>query len=378
MRKATMMAAGLLAAACSGGDLGAAATQPAAALPQGTVMMRKVEVMDPSGFARPMVAATALIPAGWRAEGGIVWGSFGQCGGDYANRWSMTSPDGASALYVMPVPNWTGVRSVYPTGQQPQDSCEKAFYSSAREYLEATARRLHPQGRILDYRPLPDEAKPIQDVIAQFPPINDQNMQSRIFADAGEVLVAYQENGRDVRETISALVVITQARFADMMNPGQVAMEMTSGFPGSLTIVKAPNGALDLNLRKRVQSSVRFTPEWSAEIARFQARKNKIVSDGMTAAHEARMDAIKKTGEVMSGIYKQNDLASDRNQREFIEYVRGVETYDDPVYGGPVQLDNTYDHAWRVNNNDAYILTNDPNFNPGQYNIDARQLKVTQ
>jgi len=43
-----------------------------------------------------------------------------------------------------------------------------------------------------------------------------------------------------------------------------------------------------------------------------------------------------------------------------------------------VQLDATYDHAWRINDQPAYILTNDPNFNPGLYNIDAQQLRVVQ
>jgi hypothetical protein len=41
-----------------------------------------------------------------------------------------------------------------------------------------------------------------------------------------------------------------------------------------------------------------------------------------------------------------------------------------------VQLDHTYGNAWRVNNQDAYILTKDPNFNPGQYGIQATQMKV--
>jgi hypothetical protein len=401
MHRRVILAAGLLAvgAACSGGGeggaaarepaqfgaLAAAGTQGAAVqtgaapgLPQGTVMMRKVEIVDPSGFAQPMVAGTVLVPAGWRTEGGIVWGPFGKCGADYANKWSMTAPDGSGTLWVMPVANWTGVRSAYPAGQQQQDACEQAFYSSAREYLEATARRLHPQGRVLDYRPLAEEVKPIQDAIAQFPPMHVQNMQSRIYADAGEVLVAYQENGRDMRETISVLVVISQIRLADVMNPSQVAMETISGSPGAITIVKAPNGTLDLGLRKRVQSSLRFTPQWSAEVAKFQAGKSKIVIDGMTDAHNERMAAIRKTGEIMNGIYNDRDIISDRNQREFIEVTRGVETYNDPVYGGPVQLDHTYDHAWRVNNNDGYILTNDPNFNPGLYNIDAQELKVLQ
>jgi hypothetical protein len=403
MRGKIILLAGLLAAGagCSGGGEGGAAgaangesaqfPAPAAAgtqgapvqsgaapgLPQGTVMMQKAEIVDASGFAQPMVAATLLVPAGWRTEGGIVWGAFGQCGGDYAHKWSMTSPDGSSALSVTPVANWSGVRSMYPAAQQ-QEACEQAFYSSAREYLEVTARRLHPQGRILDYRPLPDEAKPIQDAIAQLVPMNVQNMQSRIYADAGEILVAYQENGRDMRETIMTLVVISQVRMGDVMNPGQIMMETISGAPGAIAVVKAPNGALDLGLRKRVQSSLRFTPQWSAEIAKFQARKSKAFGDGMNDGHDTRMDAIKKTGEIINGMYDDRQIVNDRNRREFIEAVRGVETYNDPVYGGPVQLDHTYDHAWRVNNNDSYILTNDPNFNPGLYNLDAQELKVLQ
>jgi hypothetical protein len=48
----------------------------------------------------------------------------------------------------------------------------------------------------------------------------------------------------------------------------------------------------------------------------------------------------------------------------------------DPVDNSPVQLDHTYDNAWRVTNKDAYILTKDPNFNPGQYGIEATQMKV--
>ena len=70
------------------------------------------------------------------------------------------------------------------------------------------------------------------------------------------------------------------------------------------------------------------------------------------------------------------DETDDRIQRESIEGVRGVETYHDPIGEVNVQLDATYDNAWRVTNDDTYILTNDPNFNPGQYNIEATQLQV--
>jgi len=69
------------------------------------------------------------------------------------------------------------------------------------------------------------------------------------------------------------------------------------------------------------------------------------------------------------------DASSDRSQRRSIEAIRGVDTYHDPVSGSAVQLDHTYGNAWRVNNQDAYILTKDPNFNPGQYGITATQMK---
>jgi hypothetical protein len=88
------------------------------------------------------------------------------------------------------------------------------------------------------------------------------------------------------------------------------------------------------------------------------------------------MQTLRETNDIMNGIYDNRQVASDRQQRERIEAIRGVETYNDPVAGTPVQLDNSYQHAWRVNNRDnTYILTNDANFNPGAYDIDAQQLK---
>jgi hypothetical protein len=70
--------------------------------------------------------------------------------------------------------------------------------------------------------------------------------------------------------------------------------------------------------------------------------------------------------------------ASDRAQRERIEAIRGVETYNDPIAGGTVQLDNTFNHAWRVAGSESYLLTKDPNFDPRAFNIEAQKLQVTQ
>jgi hypothetical protein len=94
---------------------------------------------------------------------------------------------------------------------------------------------------------------------------------------------------------------------------------------------------------------------------------------------QANQMATRNYADVSAGSSSSSTSATDdRMQRERIEAIRGVETYHDPLEGGTVQLDATFDHAWRINNQQSYILTNDPNFNPGQYDIDARQLAVVQ
>jgi hypothetical protein len=338
------------------------ATNAAPSASTSAVRLQKAELVDSSGFARPMLAATALVPAGWRSEGAIVWAPHGQCGPDYAARWIVSAPDGLSGMAVLPAPNWSGTRSAYPTGAQ-QNPCGEAFHTSARGYLEAAARQLYRDVRILDYRSLPDEARPYQQMIDSFPPIDNATMQSRLTVDAGELLVAFTENGQDMRALVGTIAFITQSRFADIMNPGRVAFESVSGAPTGLVIVRAPNGQLDFSLRRRLMGTVRYTSEWSEAIAAFNAKKSAAVTDNMIAGHKARMDAIRKTGEISTGIYEDRQLTSDRMQRETIESIRGVETYHDPADGRPVQLDNTYDHAWRMNDG-SYVLTNDPNFNP--------------
>ncbi|MGB5493945.1 MAG: hypothetical protein WBM97_05655 [Sedimenticolaceae bacterium] len=41
--------------------------------------------------------------------------------------------------------------------------------------------------------------------------------------------------------------------------------------------------------------------------------------------------------------------SSDYLARERSEAIRGVETYNDPYYGRNVELDNTYNNAWQLN-----------------------------
>lgn len=365
-------------AAAQGGSRAPAAPRTAAPLPPGVYAVQKLEIIDSSGFERPMVAGTILAPAGWSMQGGVVWSPLGPCGADFASTVSLHSPDGASAVRVVPAPGWAGARTTFPLDRS-QLQCPEAFYAGAREFLDASAQRMFPGARVIDYRPLPEKTKPLEEMMAQLPALPAANgLEQRINFDAGEALVAYTEEGRDMRAAVSTMVMITRTRMADMINPGQIALDQITGSPSELVVVSAPNGALDLGLRERLQKSIQFNAEWVMKINAYFTEKNRIAAKGAADRHAIVMDGIKKRGDIINGMYDARDLSSDRNQREVIESIRGVETYDDPQYGGPVQLDNNYSHAWRVTGQDAYIMTNDANFNPGQYGLEAQKLEVTR
>jgi hypothetical protein len=314
----------------------------------------------------------------------MLWGALGPCGPDISSDFRATSPDGMRSIRNLPLVGWNATRANFPM-DPPRDGCERASYGSVRELLEAVALRLHPGGRIVDYRPLPEMVKPFDEMLASLPPMSDNTLQFRFWMEAGEVLVAYQANGRDMREAISTMVSLTYTRMDDLMNPGQVALETISGGPTILTLVSAPNGDLDLNLRKRVSSTVRYTPEWSEAVRKYQEEKHRLTMKTMDVArraqaerHAERMKTLKHAAQVQQGLYDNRQAANEVQTREFSEYVRGVETYHDPVYGGDVELDNTYKHAWRVKNDDTYILTDDDFFKPYEYGLEATELKVVE
>lgn len=363
-------------AAGPGGPL-AAARGP---LPANSVRVQRVEVMDPSGFEKPVVAMHVFIPVGWKTQGGIVWGNQGPCGSDYAIRWMATAPDGITSVAVLPGSGWSTMRTNMPM-QLPPNPCE-GNWRTARQYLEALAQRSYPGVRLLDYRSRPKAAQALQQMIDQIQPLQSELMRTRWTADAGDLLIAHTVNGREVREMIGTTVMINETQYADIINPGQVGMEQLMGFPTMVTFSRAPVGQLDFTLASAIANTSRQTEDWTRRIAEYERRKQEArrprPSPGQPAGdggHAARMEAIKAMGDASTGAYNDRDLTTDRMRRENIEAIRGVETYSDPVAGTPVQFDYNYNHAWRVNDG-SYLLTKDPNFNPNAYGLEAQQLQV--
>lgn len=364
--------------------------QAQGSLPPGVSRLQPTTIMDPGGFEKPVVAATALAPVGWRTQGGYVWNVGNPCSvSDYTLSWSLLAPDGISAVAFVTKPKWSIVKSFLQYDRGPPGPCEGPNWTTAQQYLESLVLQTSTEAQILDYQPRPDlmQQQEAMNKMVLMPPSDDQ-VQNEMHVDAGQILFAHTLNGREVREMIVALVIFNRTRIADVMNPGRIGMDTREGIPVSVVYARAPAGGLNVLLPGVIAKSMRLTADWSNRIFQFNMEKQRrafeqMIQNGnnsaaqlqiMREAHERSM-ADMQSAQVQRD--KMNDLkviAGDKNQREYVEMVRGVETYREPVEGGVVQLDNTYDHAWRVRDG-SYLLTNDPNFRPGLVGLEGQELR---
>ncbi len=341
-------------------------------LPTGAYRVQKAEIIDPNGFERPMTAMTLVVPAGWRTSGGVVW-QQGQveCGPLNTHvQWRAESPDGVSAIEILPEEMWSGT-SIQIPGYQPK--CPNISINNVRDYLTWLAQRVRSGARVLDFRDRPEFAAPLA-----FFNRNDSmsGYETRSWVQGGELLLGYQLNGREMRETIAGTVLFSHTRMAGVM-PGEIREFMSlTALPAYA--VRAPEGQLDFQLAELVRRSIKRDPQWGARMDEHFRRINEANRKGAADRHQIRMDTAREIAEMNQQTYANTQASQDRSAERFSQTIREVETYVDPSSQTHVELPNNYDHVWRLND-DTYILTNDANFQPGRdLGVDGRQLEVAR
>lgn len=343
----------------------------------GSLRVQRVEIMDRQGFERPLVAYTMFVPSGWRGEGGVEYPQPDGCGLISRLRWKATAPDGIGTIEIVPEEKWSSGN--FP---MPQNSCLQSSVGAARPYLEWWVQRNRRGARIMDYRPRPDMLKAFEGLSR-----NDTRLGLRSWVDGGEILIAYQENGKPVREAISTVVFFTHTRMPTLGN-GQ-AIEMLQGASTPGFAMRMPEGVLNFKMIEALRQSIRSAPEWSALVRKATDERTRATMDANRRMSEDNMREIRKRGEIAAqtrseiadiqmGTWQSRNESMDRTQRETIESIRGVETYNDPHYGGTVQLSSQYQHAWQLRDG-SYVLTDDVNFDPNRaFGVQGTLLKPTQ
>ncbi len=379
----------------------AAPTMPTvqtSALPPGAIILQRATIPDP-GIIAKLDALTVLVPEGWATRGGIV-PQHDPCSEAFGVDWSATSPDGRSTVFIFPTEGWQA--STTPVSS----NCPYGTFSSAEQYLVARVRASFRDARITAYRPREDYAKAaIQQAQDTQTLSNQMGFGMRAWADGGEMEFTFTGQDGAAMHGIVA-VTATFLMSEPLMNPlGGPPLQSISGTTLGTFGAIAPKGELNKAVSEAVRRSIAPKADWleklfalKAQLGQMAVRNTEeraamIVAGGAAAtkrnietyrtmAEATRAnglpDPIRSAPDAPVSTRNSTDETDDRIQRESIEAIRGVETYHDPVDGSQVQLDATYDNAWRVTNQDAYILTNDPNFNPGLYNIEATQLQTVK
>ncbi len=354
--------------------------------PRGNVVRLEPQViLDATGFAQPMAAATIFVPHGWKTEGGVYWARDFMCTNGYNFLWTAASPDGAMSIGIVPQTAWDWNNSNAPATRP---GCQLMAVKSARDYLQGLVSRTVSGARILDYRDRPDLSGQFGAPTRTAMPMGE----ARTWTEAGEVFFAFTDRGRDMRGSIAAAVQFSLMTTdmssiygadptIDPRNLGGVQMrtEALTAFAHPGYAATAPNGQFNFAYFEALRKSIRPNPQWGKAIAGHNAAIGRVALE----ESQKRSKAILETNDYISRLrqetWNNQQESADRRAREFGEVIRGVETYqDDTGPGGQRELSGHYNNAWRLNDG-SYVLTDDPNFDPWRdLQIEGKKLEVVR
>ena len=340
---------------------------PAANAAPNTWQMAPAQIIDQTGFEQPMVAATIMVPAGMNTTGGVRWRNQpNDCPQGHTFDWQAASPDKLWTISIIPSERW-GASS---TGQPAGVVCNVIEVRSAKGFLQEWVKYYRSGARILDYRDRPDLEQSTAQLNHQ---TNLSGMRSSTRTDAGEVLIAYNLNGQELREAIAAVVVITESAFSGM----GVGPDMTflQGFNLPAFAMRAPAGSLNFAMMEKIRQSIKLAPEWSARINQHNQVMSRQNLDHSKKMHDIRMGHQRDMSAILTKGHNDRSAAMDRSHREFIESIRGTETWNLPG-GGTTELADSND-AWQLDNG-TIVTTDRPGWQPSDAGLSGTQLQRTR
>lgn len=356
-------------------------TSPASARP-----FRRFEpavIIDATGFAQPMAAASLFIPHGWQTSGGVFWAQEFLCTNGYNFNWTATSPDGLMSIAVWPQAAWEANTTGAPSTQP---GCPLLNINTVRGYLEGLVQQMLPGAHVLDFRERPD----LQQALNSPPTRTAMPLgELRRWSESGEVLFGFQHQGREMRGTVAAsvnfnlMVTDTSSMFANDptvvgMNTSQfrTRFESLSAFANPAFAATAPDGMLDFNFFEGLRRSIRPVDAWNAAIAGHNLRIGQVALEESRKRARIINDTNAEISRIRQETWNDQQESADRRAREFGEVIRGVQSYVDPdAPGGTVEQSIQYDNVWRLNDG-SYVLSDDPNFEPYRdLQLEGRKLE---
>ncbi|GAB6904541.1 exported hypothetical protein [Desulfosarcina cetonica] len=320
------------------------------------LLMRTVAINDPQMGGIP--AFRVLAPAEWHLSGGLTWNIAlaNLVTADVA----ITAADGSAGFFVHPTRLFISGQIEYQwqRGQPYLGMIVMPIPESPAAFIQQIVLPEQRPGaqnlRLVKQTNLPEWA----DSIAAANP--QPGGTTRGYGTRARF--AYTENGVAWEEDFYCVVLV----FQPQMGPPTLLWQADRNLS-----VRAQKGRLDAldPLANAFVNSFRVDRGWFARFNQVQrqwiaARQQGIANAGaLSRAISRSNDAF---DEALTRSWNTRQQAEDRASREFSEYIRGTENYNDPVSGHSVELPGGYDHAW-TNPLGEYVLSNEAGFDPNQH-----------
>lgn len=271
--------------------------------------MQTAEVIDRSGFAQPIVAASVSVPAGWRTEGGVNWDDSTPCATNRMKfQWRAVAPDGIAALEMLPGYSWQS-----PNAYVQMNPCPVDRIASAQEMLMTAARVMRPGAQVIGYRQR-------EDLLTSARSMDRGGATS----DVGELRLRYSVADVPVEEVLSVVVSLGDGG---------------GGTAGYLLAYRAPAGRLDSAVFDRMRASFRGNPQFLAAIGQrgqqainsYSARQSAQIS----AWHNARMAEINAKGAADRAAIRSRGNAE--TNAIYAETAAGTQATNDGIHDSTVR-----------------------------------------
>lgn len=310
-----------------------------------------------------MEAFRLLLPQGWQAEGAVTWSLNPALPAQ--SRFRFFDPGGSAEFDIFPTQAYFWTDNQMFLGTNPPGTLRFGTLVAAPVDMRTAffeiiipVFRSHVSGlQILEEAEVPELAELATGVPTE---------GVRATAQGGKIRITYDEGGMLMEEEIYAAV----SQFVIPI-PG-------SAFSGGYYInywyidyifsFKAEKGKLDRQSRtfQTMAHSLEVNPGYFAKVANVREALAQKVIRGIRIVGRIG-DMIAQSGSDIRAdqqeAWEQRQEVQERIARNFSDYTRGVERFNDPFAGKEVELPSGYGHAW-ANNLGEYIVTDSPSYNP--------------
>ena len=305
-----------------------------------------------------------LIPADWQAKATLTW-VLDNPGMPASSNLKVWNPSGSEEFNVFPNQSFFSTTNpmliqMFPTGS-------KYFGMEVLQQLspqDALRQIVIPRffGAIGNYKIISEG--PISSLGNPSNTVSDPTSGISGSSSGAKIRIEYSENGNTVECEIYCMV-------ESITFPIQTLNGMKSNtdwFVDHIAAFKAKKGQLNANTKlfQTMTNSLSLNPVWFSkynQVVAFliQNQIEKIQSIGQLS--QIISQTSNQISDEMMQSYNERQAIDDKISQDFSQYIRGVDAYNDPISGNPVELPSGYTNAW-TNKNGEYVVSESPSFNP--------------